>query len=252
LGNSIDVFPVGRTRIRLDAFGEVYALYPPQSRVHNILVGRTWVDHLGEMTIENMTTGMVCDLVFNECGWFGAGRYAVSGTLFGSDEVPRFAIEGAWNKSLSYAPCDAAGGVADDAAWTELWTAVPPLAEDPFGFTAFAHSLNRAETAPPDMMASDARLRADRQALETGERLKAGAAKHALEEQQRAERRQREELGVAWMPRWFRVSQDADNNEEVDTDIWEFTGAYDQRPPPLGTAPPKLEEMTFAPWQFST
>lgn len=251
-GNSIDVFPVGRTRIRLAAFGEVYALYPPQSRVHNILVGRTWVDHLGEMTVENVTTGRVCDLVFNECGWFGAGRYAVSGTLFGPDETPRYALEGAWNKGLSYAPCDADGGVPDDATWTELWAAVPPLAEDTFGFTAFAHSLNSAATAPPDMLPSDCRLRSDRQALEVGERLRAGAAKHTLEEQQRAERRQREELGVPWSPRWFRVAQDADNNEEVDTDIWEFTGAYDDRPKPASQSPPNLEEMTFAPWQFST
>lgn len=48
LGNSIDVFPVGRTRITIG--DEVYALHPPQSRVHNILVGRTWVDHFGELT----------------------------------------------------------------------------------------------------------------------------------------------------------------------------------------------------------
>ena len=73
-----------------------------------------------------------------------------------------------------------------------------------------------------------------------------------LEEQQRAERRQREELGVPWVPRWFRVATDADNNEEVDTDIWEFTGAYDDRPPPASQSPPNLEEMTFSPWQFST
>jgi len=72
-----------------------------------------------------------------------------------------------------------------------------------------------------------------------------------VEEQQRAERRRREEQGAAWVPRWFRVASGADNNEEVDTDIWEFTGAYVERPaPPAGAPPPDLDALAFSPWQF--
>lgn len=37
-GNYIDVFPVGRTRIKIR--DEVFAIYPPQSRVNNILMAR--------------------------------------------------------------------------------------------------------------------------------------------------------------------------------------------------------------------
>ena len=251
MGNTIDVYPVGRTRIRLR--DEVYAIHPPQSRVHNILVGRTWVDHFGELSVEALGSGLVCELVFHECGWFGAGRYAVSGTLYGADDTPQLALEGAWNKGLVFAACAPDGGVEDDAAWTDVWTAVAPLPDDPFGFTEFAHALNSTATAPAGMLASDARLRADRRWLEAGERLRAGASKHELEELQRAERRQREELGVPWKPRWFRIASGADNNEEVDTDIWEFTGAYTQRPaPPPGTPPPDLATVEFSPWQFST
>ena len=250
LGNSIDVYPVGRTRIRLR--DEVYAIHPPQSRVNNILVGRTWVDHFGELTVEALGSGLVCDLVFTECGWFGAGRYSVSGTVFGADDTPRLALEGAWNKGLAYARCAADGGVADDAAWTDVWTATPPLAGDAYGFTAFAHSLNSGATAPPGVLLSDSRLRPDRRALQDGERGRAGAAKHEVEEQQRAERRRREEQGAPWVPRWFRIATEADNNEEVDTDIWEFTGAYAERPAPAtGAPPPDLDALAFSPWQFS-
>lgn len=250
MGNSIDVYPVGRTRIQLR--GETYAIHPPQSRVHNILVGRTWVDHFGELTVEALGSGLVCDLVFTECGWFGTGRYSVSGTVFGADDVPRLALEGGWNKGLAYARCDAEGGVRDDAAWSDAWSAVAPLQGDAYGFTAFAHALNGAAIAPANLLPSDARLRGDRRALEAGERARAGAAKHELEERQRAERRRREEQGAPWTPRWFRVAQDADNNEEVDTDIWEFTGDYDQKPQPQeGAPPPNLDEMTFSPWQFA-
>ena len=247
LGNRIDVYPLGRTRIRLR--GEVYAIHPPQSRVNNVLVGRTWVDHFGELTVEARTSGLVCDLVFAECGWFGAGRYTVSGTLFGPDDVPRLALEGAWNRSLSWARCGTDGGVAEDAAWSELWAATPPLAGDGYGFTAFAHSLNGAVSAPPGLLASDSRLRPDRVALQAGELGAAGVAKVALEERQRAERRRREEEGGGWRPRFFAVAEGADNLEEVDTDIWEYTGAYRRLPaPPPGA--PELAAMVFSPWQW--
>lgn len=250
MGNTIDVYPVGRTRIRLR--GEVYAIHPPQSRVHNILMGRTWVDHFGELSVEALGSGLVTELVFQECGWFGAGRYTVSGTLYGADDVPQVALEGAWNRGLVYAPCMPDGGVEDGATWTDIWSAVPPLPDDPFGFTAFAHTLNSAATAPVNMLLSDTRLRADRRWLEAGERLRAGASKHELEERQRAERRKRDELGASWTPRWFRIAREADNNEEVDTDIWEFTGAYSERPPPPQGAPqPILAELQFCPWQFA-
>lgn len=40
---------------------------PPPS----IEQGRTWIDHFGELTVVNLTNNMVCDLVFEQCGWFG-------------------------------------------------------------------------------------------------------------------------------------------------------------------------------------
>lgn len=254
LGNSIDVFPVGRTRITIR--GETYALHPPQSRVHNILVGRTWVDHFGELTVEALSSGLVADCVFSEAGWFGAGRGGVSGTLFGADDTPRIALEGSWNKGLSYARCGPDGGVGPSVEWTEAWAATPPLAGDAYGFTRFAHDLNGPTTAPPGMLPSDARLRPDRRALAAGEMARAGAAKHALEERQRAERRRRDAAGEAWAPRWFRVAAGADNLEEVDTDVYEYTGAYDQQRAAAasqraGEGEREHDEPEFSPWQFA-
>lgn len=206
--------------------------------------------------VEALHSGLVADVTFSECGWFGAGRCGVSGTLFGADDTPRLALEGAWNKGLSYAVCGPDGGVGPEVPWSEVWAARAPLPGDAYGFTAFAHALNGPSTAPPRLLASDARLRPDRRALAAGELGRAGAAKHALEERQRAERRARDAQGAAWAPRWFRVAQGADNLEEVDTEVWEFTGDYDQRAQQQqqaagGTPAEDPLEAEFSPWGYA-
>lgn len=263
----------------------------------------------------NLTNNMVCDLVFEQCGWFGANRYKVVGTLFGSDDAPLCSLEGKWQQSLRYwcdpcrpavgrkacrdlfedaraqstswrrsahvnnahafvlspmveqqltcvpgfyfscpfarrSKCDGEGNVPAEPAWIDLWEATPRPAEDPYGFTNFAHKLNSFELAPKALLASDSRLRPDRQALEAGEMGKAGSAKHELEEQQRAERRTREEKGDGWVPRWFQIANDADNNEEIDTDVWAFTGAYGDRR--KTAAPVDVAALGFSPWQYAS
>ncbi|KAL0369823.1 UNVERIFIED_CONTAM: Oxysterol-binding protein-related protein 3C [Sesamum angustifolium] len=71
LGNSLDVYPVGRTRVTLKRDGIVLDLVPPPTKVNNLIFGRTWVDSPGEMIMSNMTTGDKVVLYFQPCGWFG-------------------------------------------------------------------------------------------------------------------------------------------------------------------------------------
>ncbi len=76
--------PSGRTRITLVRSGEVYTLVPPNAMVHNIVIGRTWVDAYGPMTINCTTTGAKCRLEFKACGWFGYGRHEFEGYVMDS------------------------------------------------------------------------------------------------------------------------------------------------------------------------
>ena len=57
LGNSIDIYPVGRSRIALPGRGETSSLVPPNSKAHNLIVGRTWVDCYGDFSLINTATG---------------------------------------------------------------------------------------------------------------------------------------------------------------------------------------------------
>ncbi|MBA0615830.1 hypothetical protein Godav_015940, partial [Gossypium davidsonii] len=71
LGNSIDIYPLGRTRVTLKRDGTVFDLVPPPTKVNNLIFGRTWVDSPGEMIMTNLTTGDKAVLYFQPCGWFG-------------------------------------------------------------------------------------------------------------------------------------------------------------------------------------
>ncbi|PPR84344.1 hypothetical protein GOBAR_AA36373 [Gossypium barbadense] len=109
LGNSLDVYPVGRTRVTLKRDGVVLDLVPPPTKVNNLIFGRTWVDSPGEMIMTNLTTGDKVVLYFQPCGWFGAGRYEVDGYVYNAAEEPKILMTGKWNESMSYQPCDMEG-----------------------------------------------------------------------------------------------------------------------------------------------
>ena len=251
MGNWVDVWPMGRTRICLKRTGDMYNICPPMSRANNILVGRTWVDTFGEMQVNNLTTGAKALIKFKECNMFGTGRYEVAGDIVGADGEAKYHLKGHWNKSVSITKAGGAGG-----AERTLWT-VDPMPEDgggKYGFTSFLRRMNGAESCPPGLLASDSRLRPDRVALEAEKSAEAGAAKHALEEMQRAERKRREERGDSWTPRWFKLAEEADLHEleqDVGTAVWEWNGEYNAYSAERAKNPEANPlDTVFNPWQY--
>eukprot|EP00218_Dolichomastix_sp_CCMP3274_P008035 CAMPEP_0170144230 /NCGR_PEP_ID=MMETSP0033_2-20121228/13371_1 /TAXON_ID=195969 /ORGANISM="Dolichomastix tenuilepis, Strain CCMP3274" /LENGTH=450 /DNA_ID=CAMNT_0010380719 /DNA_START=58 /DNA_END=1410 /DNA_ORIENTATION=+ len=254
-GNSIDVFPIGRTDIMLvlpSGEEETYNITPPQSRVHNLVVGRTWVDTFGELRVDCISSGSFCSLDCKPCGWFGKERYEVEGYVCNKAEEPQLYVSGKWggvspSGSLVTQRCDAEGEPKAGLDPRSVWAATPKPEGDKYGFTKFAHFLNSFESAPSSgVLASDARRRPDRVALEQGDLAAAGAAKRDVEERQRAERRKREGATGEWTPRYFRHKPIPQSEREVlETDLWEFdAAAFDQRPSPPDSA------AAFSPWQF--
>uniref|UniRef100_A0A7N0TCR2 Oxysterol-binding protein n=1 Tax=Kalanchoe fedtschenkoi TaxID=63787 RepID=A0A7N0TCR2_KALFE len=143
LGNSVDVYPIGRTRVTLKRDGVVLDLVPPPTKVHNLIFGRTWVDTLGEMIMTNLTTGDKAVLYFQPCGWFGAGRYEVDGYVYNAAEEPQILMTGKWNESMNYQPCDLDGEPLSGSELKEAWRLAHVPKNDTFQYTQFAHKIKQ-------------------------------------------------------------------------------------------------------------
>jgi hypothetical protein len=252
LGNAVDIYPVGRSRIHLKATGETFSLVPPNSKAHNLIVGRTWVDCYGDFSLINTKTGARCSLRFTPCGWFGAGRYEVAGHIADGAGVKRRAVAGAWNSHLDVTPCGPDGVASPGAAPTRVWACAAKPEGDKYGFTHFARTLCAGAGLAP--LPSDSRRRPDRASLAAGDTGAAGAAKHALEEAQRVERRERASRGDAWAPRWFRATPpDAavrypGECGAAECPLWEFGGTFPPAPPAPAGADCVGQE--FSPWSY--
>ncbi|KAM7527765.1 hypothetical protein LguiB_031175 [Lonicera macranthoides] len=254
LGNSLDVYPLGRTRVTLKRDGVLLDLVPPPTKVNNLIFGRTWVDSPGEMILTNLTTGDKVVLYFQPCGWFGRGRYEVDGYVYTATEEPKILMTGKWNESMHYQPCDIEGEPLPGTELEEVWRLADVPENDKFQYTHFAHKINSFDTAPRKLLASDSRLRPDRFALEKGDLSKAGAEKSSLEERQRAEKRNREAQGHQFTPKWFDLTDEIAPTPWGDLEVYHYNGKYTQHRASLDSSdvidssdPTSTE---FNPWQY--
>jgi len=170
------------------------------------MVGTKYLEHTGQMTIENVTTGVRCVLDFKQNGYWGPTN-VVSGTIHSSDGEVLSKMEGKWDDQMSLN--------LDGDRLHVLWRCAPfpKNSMQQYGFTSFTVSLNEitkdiATKLPP----TDSRLRPDVRALECGDLDTAEAEKVRIEELQRERRKRGEDA----KPRWFKQVGEQ----------WEYLGGY--------------------------
>jgi hypothetical protein len=219
LGNYLEVFPNGRTRIKLLGSGETYTHVPPNVKVHNLVLGRTWIDAEGEFYVYCPESGVKCVLNFTPCGWFNAGRYEFAGHVIDKGGVKRLHLSGLWSSHLDAAECGPDGELLPDAPRRRLWTCRPKPEDDYYGMTHFARQLNTCADLRLPPLPSDSRRRPDREALAGRHLPRAAAEKGRLEAAGHADAARREEVGSQWAPRWFEPEEGAQLLPgELDTD----------------------------------
>lgn len=278
-GNSLDCTSLGFTNVFLKPFQELYKWHPVKTVVHNVILGKAWLDHFGELKIVNKTTGEKAIIEFTKCGWFSKGWHEIKGIIYDARGTPCISVVGKWNESIYAQPIgdysvdtqrDRQNSSSSDSGELALemerkltvseqrkqkkkeekelrrqtkefkkavrnklnseepiWRhTILPLPQDKLEcsyeadwttrtFEIVALSDFQKNTLPP----TDSRLRLDRLYLQQNETKKAAAAKHELEEKQRAERRRRGKR--EWTPRYFKKSLDSDGEE-----FYEYIGSY--------------------------
>eukprot|EP00124_Ichthyophonus_hoferi_P000034 Ihof_evm34s1 gene=Ihof_evmTU34s1 len=217
-GKYMSIVPTGISSVHFKKTGEKYTWTKVTTTVHNIIVGKLWIDQHGEMTITDHTTGDVCNLSYVPYSYFGREvPHKIKGTVADKTGKVHYVLEGTWDKSMAYWPVD------QPEQRTTTWevAALPPDSDKMYGFSYFACRLNQPM---PNVAPTDSRLRPDQHALENQNYDLADEEKTRLEDLQRCARKAREEKHEHYSPRWFQPSVDQDTCQpmhQYNNEYWE-------------------------------
>ena len=199
-GKSSEIITDGKARLVLHASGECFSWSSATQILRNIIAGEKYIEPVGEMTVINETTGQRAIITFKAKGMFSGRSEEVTTQAFDAhDGELVLGLQGSWTHSLQLTEH---GNATNKTIWS-----VGPLVEQAsrhYGMTSFAAALN--EITPIEqgkLPPTDSRLRPDQRALEDGAVDEAEQLKNQLEEKQRSRRREMEEKGEQWLPRWF-------------------------------------------------
>uniref|UniRef100_A0A3P8UL75 Oxysterol-binding protein n=1 Tax=Cynoglossus semilaevis TaxID=244447 RepID=A0A3P8UL75_CYNSE len=202
-GKYISVMPLGNIHLQFHSSGNHYVWSKVTSTVHNIIVGKLWIDQSGDIDIVNVTTKDTCRLKFSPYSYFSREvPRKVTGVVEDRDGTARYILSGTWDEKMESSKIvdsSPGGGGSEGKQKTVYQTRQPKLlwkkyplpenAENMHFFSSLALTLNEPEegTAP-----TDSRLRPDQRLMEEGLWDEANAQKQRLEERQRLERKKRE------------------------------------------------------------
>lgn len=273
LGNSLDVTPIGVSHVVLKKYNEHYQWPNIKTIVHNLIIGRMWVDHFGPCPVTvtkndtNEPIPIKGDLKYKQCGWFGRGWHEIEGFIVrlpegaGGPQAPASSsssskkkgdegavqmleLSGKWTEQVSATATNHGKALADPNSGltfntktpTVVWKHTNGLTQNP---TFVKHEWSDVTvdlvTINDEILRAipltDARLREDRYLLQLGDIKKASASKHALEEAQRARKRNRDAAGASttWTPRYFELQRTADGQVAknfLGDDQWVSKGNY--------------------------
>ncbi|OIW23682.1 hypothetical protein CONLIGDRAFT_139216 [Coniochaeta ligniaria NRRL 30616] len=221
-GKSAEIMTEGRVRVSLrlaDGSDERYSWAIATVFLRNVVMGEKYVEPVGTMTVSNDSTGAKATIEFRSKGMFGGRGEDVVVETFGPDgKHAGVGLSGTWTGGLKT--------VGKGAEEKEIWRPgrLVENAANTYGMTTFAASLN--EITPLEsgkLPPTDSRLRPDQRLAEQGQLDEAEEWKVKLEEAQRRRRREMEERGEEWRPKWFVKVGTAQDGEEV----WKIKGGKD-------------------------
>uniref|UniRef100_A0A3B5L560 Oxysterol-binding protein n=1 Tax=Xiphophorus couchianus TaxID=32473 RepID=A0A3B5L560_9TELE len=233
-GKYISVMPLGNIHLQFHSSGNHYVWSKVTSTVHNIIVGKLWIDQSGDIDIVNTTTKDTCRLKFSPYSYFSREiPRKVTGVVEDGEGTAHYILSGTWDDKMESAKivessrgCGGSEGKQKTVYQTLqpklLWKKypLPDNAENMHYFSALALTLNEPEEG---VAPTDSRLRPDQRLMEVGLWDEANIEKQRLEDHQRMERKRREaqanqalEEGQdveSYQPVWFEKRTDENTGE---------------------------------------
>ncbi|KAG7282615.1 hypothetical protein CRUP_018734 [Coryphaenoides rupestris] len=199
-GKYISVMPLGCIHLEFHASGHQYVWSKVTSTVHNIIVGKLWIDQSGDMEITNLSTKDSCHLKFSPYSYFSRDTpRKVTGVVQDLEGSAHYILSGTWDDKMEGARIvDSSPGGSEGKKTIYqtlpaklLWKKypLPDNAENMHFFSSLALTLNEPEDG---VAPTDSRLRPDQQLMEAGLWDEANVQKQRLEDRQRLDRKRRE------------------------------------------------------------
>ncbi|XP_042716614.1 oxysterol-binding protein-related protein 6 isoform X5 [Chrysemys picta bellii] len=218
-GKSMEILPIGTLNVTFPKYGDYYVWNKVTTCIHNILSGRRWIEHYGEITIRNTKSSVcICKLTFVKVNYWNSNVNEVQGVVMDQEGKVVHRLFGKWHEGLY---C----GVAPSAKCIWRPGSMPTHYERYYGFTRFAIELNELDPVLKEILpTTDARFRPDQRLLEEGNVEAAATEKQRIEELQRSRRRNMEENNIEYKPKFFKKVIDANQRESwVSNDTyWEL------------------------------
>uniref|UniRef100_A0A3Q2NQI2 Oxysterol-binding protein n=1 Tax=Fundulus heteroclitus TaxID=8078 RepID=A0A3Q2NQI2_FUNHE len=231
-GKYLSIMPLGTIHAIFEKSNNHYTWKKVTTTVHNIIVGKLWIDQSGEIDIVNHTTGDRCHLKFAPYSYFSRDvARKVTGVVMDKNGKAHYVLSGTWDEKMEFSRVmqSSRGGengtegkqktVYQTLKARELWkrNPLPDGAESMYYFTALALTLNEPEEG---VAPTDSRRRPDQRLMEDGRWDEANGEKQRLEEKQRSVRREREREAASaphdtHKALWFESCEDQITGEQV-------------------------------------
>uniref|UniRef100_A0A8C0D809 Oxysterol-binding protein n=1 Tax=Balaenoptera musculus TaxID=9771 RepID=A0A8C0D809_BALMU len=225
-GKYLSIMPLGAIHLEFQASGNHYVWRKSTSTVHNIIVGKLWIDQTGDVEIVNHKTKDRCQLKFLPYSYFSKEvARKVTGVVSDSQGKAHYVLSGSWDEQMECAKIvqSSPSSPSLDGKQKTVYQTLPaklmwkkyPLpdnAENMYYFSELALTLNEHEEG---VAPTDSRLRPDQRLMEKGHWDEANTEKQRLEEKQRVNRRRRletcsrgcgaeeEKEAEVYVPLWF-------------------------------------------------
>ncbi|CAG01771.1 unnamed protein product, partial [Tetraodon nigroviridis] len=137
-GKSVEAEPKGTITLELLKYNEAYTWSNPYCCVHNVILGKLWIEQYGKVEIVNCRTGDKCVLNFKPCGMFGKELHKVEGYIQdkrcacspASSATPFYSVSSSVHSSLSSPLPSKKKHCIIYGKWTEcLWSVQPQAYE---------------------------------------------------------------------------------------------------------------------------
>ncbi|CAB1319843.1 unnamed protein product [Coregonus sp. 'balchen'] len=201
-GKYLSIMPLGAIHLQFHSSGNHYVWRKVTSTVHNIIVGKLWIDQV---------TGVVSDSG-------GQAHYILSGTWDDKIESSKIVQSSKGGSGSEGKQKTVYQTLSPKLLWKKY--PLPDNAENMYFFSSLALTLNEPEDG---VGLTDSRQRPDQRLMEAGRWDEANSEKQRLEEKQRAVRRRREAEATdalddgreyeGFQPQWFHKRTNAITGE---------------------------------------